>query len=409
MPYGFGRRRQLIGYSRLDCRPSGAARRRCPTISGGLPAIRSARPSWAGTSAPRQRDVRCPLAGHARSATGRAAGAAGTAGAPRRARRAARSSAPPAAPAPPWPGRTTAARRSGTGTAAARQRASSASTAGSIRSATVSVACGRLGRRQAGDPRVAQVVPDLPNRRLGVRVEDQLDGVHHQPTKLATHGGSNADALIDSNSAALSAPAPAGSTARTGAIAESASRLPASTVPGSRGHAPITRPAHQTFCEASASSVSAVWFSVPSPALTTTSTGAAEIEREIAQRRAVRPDLDEQTARTLNQRQPPRPVHLGDRRSELTARGQRHPGPLRRRDWSQRLGKACEPVQFGDARQPPDVGEVVVAAGAAGLDRFAHRDVDSGQPRMTRQRRGGHRLADAGVGASDDENAHAPC
>src|SRR6202011_3798270 len=54
---------------------------------------------------------------------------------------------------------------------------------------------------------------------------------------------------------------------------------------------------------------------------------------------------------------------------------------------------------------PRHVGEVVVA-GAAGLHGFAHRDVDAGQPRMTGQRRGRHRLADAGVGAGDDEDTH---
>ena len=54
-----------------------------------------------------------------------------------------------------------------------------------------------------------------------------------------------------------------------------------------------------------------------------------------------------------------------------------------------------------------DLGEIVVTVGGAGLHRLAHRDVDARQPRMARQRGGRHRLADAGVGARDDEDAHA--
>ena len=54
---------------------------------------------------------------------------------------------------------------------------------GSIHSsATVSVTCGCCWapvRRLAGDTGVAQVVPDLPDRRLGVRIEEQLDGMDH--------------------------------------------------------------------------------------------------------------------------------------------------------------------------------------------------------------------------------------
>src|SRR3954469_23821202 len=130
------------------------------------------------------------------------------------------------------------------------------------------------GRRLTRNSCLAQSIPDLPDRGLGVRVEDQLDGVHHQPTRLVTHCASNAAALTDWNSAALIPPAPAGNTARTAAIRPSASRLPTSATLGSRGQAPITSPAHGIRWAASASSVNAVWFSVPSPGETTTNAGA---------------------------------------------------------------------------------------------------------------------------------------
>ena len=41
------------------------------------------------------------------------------------------------------------------------------------------------GRRLTGNPCVTQVVPNAPELRLGVRVEEQLDGMDHQPTRLA--------------------------------------------------------------------------------------------------------------------------------------------------------------------------------------------------------------------------------
>src|SRR5829696_3528228 len=141
---------------------------------------------------------------------------------------------------------------------------------------------GRLTR----DSGLTQPVPDVPDRLLGIRVEDQLDGVDHQPARLVTHCVSNAAALIVSNAAALSEPAPSGSTARTSANRASASRLPASAAPGSRGQAPITSPAHGISWAASASSVRAVWFSVPRPGETTTTTAAC---RSDARSRSVTP------------------------------------------------------------------------------------------------------------------------
>ena len=53
---------QVIGYSTLVAVPA-AQPDTLPSISGGLPAIRSARPSWCGHDASGQRDVRRPLPG----------------------------------------------------------------------------------------------------------------------------------------------------------------------------------------------------------------------------------------------------------------------------------------------------------------------------------------------------------
>src|SRR5687767_6418927 len=64
-------------------------------------------------------------------------------------------------------------------------------------------------------------------------------------------------------------------------------------------------------------------------------------------------------------------------------------------------------MKVGDTGKACDIGQVVVA-GAAGLHGFAHRDVDAGEPRMTGQGPGRHRLADSGIGSRDDESAHAP-
>ena len=58
----------------------------------------------------------------------------------------------------------------------------------------------------------------LPDRCLGVRVEDQLDGVDHQPARFVTQPRvERRRRSSPRNRPRDSAPAPAGSTARTGA------------------------------------------------------------------------------------------------------------------------------------------------------------------------------------------------
>ncbi len=181
----------------------------------------------------------------------------------------------------------------------AAQRRKHSSTSASIRSATVSVACGRLAGAWLGMPasrRSSQMCRTAASVSASKTNSTECTIVSH--TKLATHAGSNADALIASNSAALIDPAPAGSTARSGASAASASRLPSRPDPGSRG----PRADHQSCArntlggkrfQASARCGSAC----PVPAATTTSTGAA---RSSATSRSVDPsvtELDEQAAR----------------------------------------------------------------------------------------------------------------
>ncbi len=121
-----------------------------------------------------------------------------------------------------------------------------------------------------GQPR-----PDAPDRRLGIAVEDQLDRMHHQPTSPATQLRSNAAALIAAKSPASSDAAPAGRAARTVAMRASADRFEAATNPGGSGQLPITSPAHETCCAASASNVNLVWLRVPRSAVTTTKAAAA--------------------------------------------------------------------------------------------------------------------------------------
>ena len=140
------------------------------------------------------------------------------AGAPRHARPAAPSWAPPNVRARPWRGRRTRAPRFGTGNGNRSPRVgSSSSTSGSIRSATVSVACGRLAGAWLGIPasrspsQMCRTAPSVSGSKT-ISTEWTM-----QPARFVTHCASKADALIDSNSAALIAPAPAGSTARTAA------------------------------------------------------------------------------------------------------------------------------------------------------------------------------------------------
>ena len=152
------------------------------------------------------------------------------------------------------------------------------------------------GRRRAGQTAhagVGQLRPDLTNRRLGLGVEEQLDGVHHQTAALHPVR-SNAAALIAANSAPTKRSRP-----RRQHGAQRRHRRQHRAVAG-LGDARILRPRadHQTGartrCAASASSVSAVWFSVPRPAATTTSTGAP---RSTARSRSVTPPAPISTSR----------------------------------------------------------------------------------------------------------------
>ena len=179
----------------------------------------------------------------------------------------------------------------------------------------------------------------------------------------------------------------------------SASRLPDSAGPGSVR----PRPDHQTRTaessgDASASNVKAVWLSVPRPAATTTSTGAA---RSTASRAAspVVTDLDEQAAGTLDQGQ----CSVGRHRADPTAPprvGNARPARCAAATGASGSGYRHDP-EVRHSRQPCDIGEVVVAVGGACLHRLAHRDVDARQTRVTRQSRRGDRLPDAGVGPGE--------
>ena len=171
----------------------------------------------------------------------------------------------------------------------------------------------------------------------------------HRQTRLATQSRIESRRAESPRTPRRSrTPAPAGSTARNGASSASASRLPSSARPGSAGHDPITRPSHGIPWAASASNVSAVWFSVPSPAATTTRTGAP---RSTATSRSVTPSSPSSTS------SPPAPstsVRLtSPSRAEATsstARGQRQAGPLCGGDRCQRLGISPRPTQIGHAR-----------------------------------------------------------
>ena len=163
---------QPIGYSRFLLPSQRRNPTTLPAISCGFPAIRSARPKLGGHQSAGQRDVSGPLAwqrvGHR---SGLQVWQAQPVHLGVHVEQLA-SSAPPAARAPPWTGRTTAARRSGTGTETEPPAApSNVSTSGSIRSATVSVAWGGwpapdwVSPPPAARPRCAGSPPRCPGRR----------------------------------------------------------------------------------------------------------------------------------------------------------------------------------------------------------------------------------------------------
>ena len=373
----------MIGYSRLIAVPAAQpddVARRSPAA---CPRSDSARPSWARHQPARQRDVRGPLAGHR---VGQRAGLQvrqAQLGAPRRA---ASSSSVVG----------TTSRASMTLARAEQQRradpAREREAAASAGQRVVHGGIDPLGDgecRRAGGCSATVAWLGIPASRRSSQicrtaasvsgVEEQLDGVDHQPTRLATHVGSNADALIDSNSAALSAPAPAGSTARTGASRRqrvAVARLGRLPARAATRRSPGRRTKH--LCEASASSVSAVWFSVPRPGRDDDQHRRGRGRR--ARSRSVTPSAPISTSR------PPAPSTSVSRPGRSTPRDRRASSP--------RVGSAMparvprprpapaardsgEAVQFGHPGQPPDLGEVVVAVGAAGLHRFAHRDVDA--------------------------------
>ena len=116
---------------------------------------------------------------------------------------------------------------------------------------TASVTCGRLVgercRAWLGSPASASAVQ---SRRIAASVSSSKSNSTECAIRrdLAPSPGRMPPRSALAKSAALADPAPAGSTARSGASSPSASRLPASATPGSPGHAPITRPAHETSC-----------------------------------------------------------------------------------------------------------------------------------------------------------------
>ena len=262
-------------------------------------------------------------------------------------------------------------------------------------------------RRLTGNPGLAQLIPDMPDRRFGVRIEHQLDGMHHGHTRLATHAASNADALIDSNSVAVSAPAPPGSTARTGA---SAAQCLAIALLGRARLAAATHrsPARRTeslgkqalpMSTRCGSTCPAPQRRRPAPARPDQPRRRAASRRRRRARRADRPPPPPASAVA------PRSLTSRTDATSSTRVGNGMPARCAAAAGASGSGYRHGPRSSVTPDSRPDIGEVVVA-GAAGLHGFAHSDVDAGQPRVTGQRRGRHRLADAGVGARDDENGH---
>ena len=172
---------------------------------------------------------------------------------------------------------------------------------------------------------------------------------------------SNAASLIDSNSAALIAPGTRGQhrphrgqPAQRVAIA----RLGHTRFAAATRRSPVLR---TELLAASASNVSAVWFSVPSPGETTTSTGAA---RSRARSRSVTPSAPSSTS------SPPAPsTRVSLRRStERPTPPARHASaapcpPARPPRRAPAVRDSATSRQRAHPGQPRHLGEVVVAVG----------------------------------------------
>ena len=246
--------------------------------------------------------------------------------------------------------------------------ASTASTAGSIRSATVSVACGRAGRRLTGHPRLAQrrprsagPPPRCPRRRPARRNGPSSDQTRN-PVRHRTR-----DALIACELVGRSAcPRPPAAPPAAAPAAASASRLRRLGQARVRaGHAPITRPAHGMPCVASASNVSAVWLRVPSPGRrprrAPARPGRPRGRAASPRRRRARPAA----------RRRPRPASAARAAStsrttldQLGAGRQRHARPAARRPPGPAARDSATARRSSvDPGQPADLGEIVVAVG----------------------------------------------
>ena len=229
-----------------------------------------------------------------------------------------------------------------------RQRRSSgrsaSSTASSMCSATASVTCGRLlGDVELARLRTPASVRSSQIRRTAASVSESKSN----STEWTISAGQARDPVRVERRRAhrlelrrlVSDPAPSAIPRATAPSPKAPRGCPSRLIPdpAATHRSPGRRTKH--LCEASASSVSAAWFNVPRPGRDDHEHRRSEIDREITKRHPAVTDLDEQTARALDQRQPARPVHRGDHRAQLTARRQRQPCPLRRGHRRQRLGK----------------------------------------------------------------------
>ena len=279
-------------------RPSGAGPRPLPDDLRRMPAIaQCAAQLSAGHDAASQRHVRGPLAGLAQCAIG----PVGICGRHSRCTSACTSSSVRRRHHQPRehessPGRTTAVRRSGTGTGTgARNGRNSIIHRRVDPSRRPSVSRAAVLGRAPGSGSPASRSPSQMRRTAASvsAVEDQLDGMDHQPTQTRdpprverrrAHrlelGGAQRSRARGQHRTHRRQPAQRVAIARLGRTRFG-------------GHAPITSPAHGIPWAASASNVSAVWFSVPSPGATTTSTGAA---RSHARSRSVTPSAPSSTS-----------------------------------------------------------------------------------------------------------------
>ena len=176
----------------------------------------------------------------------------------------------------------------------------------------------------------------------------------------------------------------------------------AMTESGSGGDIKTTCALRRKF-SGNASSVSKTWFTAPSRFGATMIGVARKRQNQIA-RIKIFAERAQQTARAFNQHHVKTLLHRADVREDF---GELHAFPFAARGQQRRDRRAKMPrIDFIERQRAVHGGaERARVVAAAGANRFERRRVDAAFAQKSRQQRGQHRFAGAGVRAGDEERS----